>query len=101
MRIARGSGRIDRVERNRVLVAVFEISDDAGEDRWADAMWRAEAATKQAAVDAGAAEGDVTISRHHQGYVICALSDGREFEARVATNPALPAFAFPSLRGAI
>lgn len=86
------------MERNRTLVAVFEISDDANEDRWADAMWRAETAAKQAAVDAGAAESDVTISRHHEGYAIGALPDGREFEARVATNPALPASAFPRLR---
>lgn len=86
------------MERNRTLVAVFEISDDANEDRWADAMWRAEAAAKQAAIEAGAAESDVTISGHQQGYVIGALPDGREFEARVATNPALPAHAFPRLR---
>jgi hypothetical protein len=86
------------MERKRTLVAVFEISVDAHEDRWADAMWRAEAAAKQAAVDAGAADTDVTISRHHRGCVVGALPDGREFEARVATNPALSAFAFPTLR---
>lgn len=80
---------------NGVLVAVFEISDDANEDRWADATWQAELAARDAAVATGAGANDIVLTRGMSN-VVAALPDGREFEARVATTAAaLASYSLP------
>jgi hypothetical protein len=67
-------------------VAVVEVSDDANEDRWADAFWQAECAARQAAVAAGAESDKLTVERDHRGSVIVRGSDGRAFQALVRTT---------------
>ena len=43
-------------------VAVFAVSDDANEDKWAQATWHAELAAHEAATSAGATEHELTRS---------------------------------------
>lgn len=80
-----------------VLVAVFEISDDANEDRWADASWRAEFAVREAAENAGAAADDVTVVR--SGFnAVASTPDGRQFEARITTTAGMASYQLPRRR---
>ena len=72
-----------------VRVAVIEVSDDANEDRWADAFWRAECAAHEAAVAAGADPQELTVERDHRGSVTFRSSDGRAFQAVVRANPSM------------
>jgi hypothetical protein len=47
------------MESDHELVAVFEISDSASDDRWADASWQAGLAIRQAAIEASASVDEI------------------------------------------
>lgn len=68
------------------LVTVVEISDDANEDRWADAFWAAEVAARDAALASGACEDELTVRRGQGWTVVVEVSGGRAFAARVRTT---------------
>lgn len=76
---------------------VVEVSDDANEDRWADAFWRAECAAREAALAAGADADELTIRRDHRGSVEVAIPDGRVFRARIVATSAMHRVALPRL----
>jgi hypothetical protein len=62
-------------------VVVFAISDDANEDKWAQATWHAELAAREAATSAGGAEHELARSFEGHGAVVSTAADGRRFEA--------------------
>lgn len=71
------------------VVAAIEMSDDANEDRWADAFWRAECAAREAAEAAGADADELTVQRSHLGSVTVQAPDGRAFRAVIRTSRAM------------
>jgi hypothetical protein len=75
-------------------VAVFAVSDDANEDKWAQATWHAELAAREAAINAEAAEGDLTRSFEGYGVVVITTADGRRFEAWVVADPAVSRYSY-------
>ncbi|WP_328708485.1 hypothetical protein [Microbispora hainanensis] len=80
----------------RELVAAFEISSNANEDRWAYAYWNAQDAVKAAAKDAGFAADEVDLSSEMGGRVVIgSCPDGRQFEARVIARESIPGDAYP------
>lgn len=62
-------------------VAAIEVSDDANEDRWADAFWRAECAAREAAETAGAQPDEFEVERNHLGSATIRTPDGGAFRA--------------------
>lgn len=78
-------------------VVVVEVSDDANEDRWADAFWRAEDAARAAAVAAGADPQNLVVERDHRGSVTVRGRDGRAFRAVVRSRAAMHRVELPRL----
>jgi hypothetical protein len=75
-------------------VAVFAISPNANEDRWAQATWHAELAAREAATAAGATKDDMTGSFEGHGVVVITTASGQRFEAWVVTDPKVSPFSF-------
>ena len=80
-------------------VAVVEVSDDANEDRWADASWRAEGAALAAADTAGLDREGLVVERDHSGSVTVRAPDGRVFRAVVRSSSAMHRVALPRVTG--
>ncbi|MEU8091691.1 hypothetical protein [Micromonospora chalcea] len=76
------------------LVAVFEIPADSNEDNWNYAIRDTERAVRQAAVDAGCREDEVTVDVSHTGQVTLSTTAGR-LVGRVVTKEGLPGWTAP------
>jgi hypothetical protein len=76
------------------LVAAFEISANANEDYWNYALRDTELAVRQAAVDAGFREDELTVDVSHAGKVTLSARDDR-LVGYVVTKEGLPPWTAP------
>jgi len=81
--------------RQPEAVTATEVSDDANEDRWADAFWQTERAAGNAAEATGTHPDELTVERSHMGSVMVRTPDGRAFCAVIRTTRAMDRVELP------